>query len=527
MKSIMLILAIVITPYFGFAGSGDSDSYSNKKVENSREYKMGNDFQKDLLLFVDLVKSTHPAFAPGYTAPFDIDSVGNDMYLLLKENGNLPRLDNCVSRISAMLNDGHTLSNSMSTAPFVFYPLGIFVDDNDNLFVMAAEDNNAVALGKQIVKVNGYSIDDIISYFRSIVSAENIIGFRKALNMYFQRVYFWETSPFLNVDSRLIVECSDGVKIELTPKDAKDVKVRWHKKSGNPVGVTTPKKELFSYQILEKESICYLQFNQCYDYNAALFQWVSRNKDGENLEEKGKFLEKIKDYPKFDELLAKMFNEIEKNGIKTVVVDVRNNGGGNSRLCNQLLSYLIDYKKLHSTGGDIRISELFRRNYPEGYAQIVNLSKKEGIKIVDGGRYDMGAIYKNEEDDDAGAETIFKMNNDSLKIFNGEVFFMQSKNSYSSAGLLLSLVKQNKIGTIVGEKSSFSPCHYGDILSWKLPNTGITGYVSHKYFTFSDKSMCGDEYLNPDVVIETTLADFYNGDDRAWQWILKAIEEKM
>lgn len=122
------------------------------------------------------------------------------------------------------------------------------------------------------------------------------------------------------------------------PKKEKGKTILYQKEDRTP-SITTQRKELFSYQILEEESICYLQFNKCYDYNAALFQWISRNEEVENLEEKKKFLEQIKEYPKFDEFLARMFDEVEAKGIKTLVVDVRYNGVGNSRLCNQLLSY--------------------------------------------------------------------------------------------------------------------------------------------------------------------------------------------
>lgn len=113
-----------------------------------------------------------------------------------------------MSRILARLKDGHTLSNLMSTAHKRFYPLGIFIDNNDDVFVIATEEENTEALGKQIMRVNGYPMSDVVNYFKSIVSAENSVGFRMVFNMYFQRTYFWETAPFFSVDSTLLVECS-------------------------------------------------------------------------------------------------------------------------------------------------------------------------------------------------------------------------------------------------------------------------------------------------------------------------------
>lgn len=83
MKLIFLILALISVPHYKFTKNVNTDCYSNKKVENTQRYKMGNNFQKDLLLFIDMIKNTHPAFAPNYATQFDIDSIGKAMYLLL------------------------------------------------------------------------------------------------------------------------------------------------------------------------------------------------------------------------------------------------------------------------------------------------------------------------------------------------------------------------------------------------------------------------------------------------------------
>lgn len=84
------------------------------------------------------------------------------------------------------------------------------------------------------------------------------------------------------------------------------------------------------------------------------------------------------------------------------------------------------------------------------YAEVMKISKKNGVKIVLGNRYDMDTMH--EEDTEGSTSSVFKMNDDSSKIFHGDVFFLQSKNSYNSTGLLLLLVKQNGVGVIVGEK---------------------------------------------------------------------------
>src|SRR5690554_5154315 len=58
--------------------------HSNIKLEGSIKYQDGNIYQKDYLLFIDMLKSTHPAFADNILHPFNIDSIANIGYLQMK-----------------------------------------------------------------------------------------------------------------------------------------------------------------------------------------------------------------------------------------------------------------------------------------------------------------------------------------------------------------------------------------------------------------------------------------------------------
>jgi hypothetical protein len=79
----------------------------------------------------------------------------------------------------------------------------------------------------------------------------------------------------------------------------------------------------------------------------------------------------------------------------------------------------------------------------------------------------------------------------------------------------------NGIGTLIGNKSSYKSCSYGDLLGWELPNTKIQGFVSHKIFKRPDVSKCNDLYIIPDVLIEPSFNDLSTGNDRCWDWIIE------
>ena len=227
---------------------------------------------------------------------------------------------------------------------------------------------------------------------------------------------------------------------------------------------------LYDFTIFPDLSICYLQFNQCVD---------------------------IPESP-FETFLDDMFTEMDAKKIKTLVVDVQYNGGGSSRLCDALLQHLYPVGKLENYTTYLRFSNLMAAYNPkisavkakwENDGHKDELYEKPSPKIP--ADYQQPAVYE------------------------GNVIFVMGPKTYSSAGILLTLARDNHIGTIVGTTSTFSPSHYGEVLPYRLPNTGVLGSISCKFFARPDAATVDDTCLEPDCVI--------NLDDKeqAWQYIIK------
>ena len=82
----------------------------------------------------------------------------------------------------------------------------------------------------------------------------------------------------------------------------------------------------------------------------------------------------------------------------------------------------------------------------------------------------------------------------------------------------MTLARDNHIGMIVGEKSTYSPSHYGEVIPFRLPNTGVVGTVCSKFFARPDKEHVDDTCLLPDVMLD--LKD----KDAAWQRIIQLVK---
>jgi C-terminal processing protease CtpA/Prc len=290
------------------------------------------------------------------------------------------------------------------------------------------------------------------------------------------------------------LDFTDGSSADITAVDRQNLKIsqRQQNSSGR---ITSKRNTLFDYTIYEEESICYLQFNQFADrLTHPQYTQLAR----------------------FDEFTRDMMAEIKAKGIKTLVVDLQYNSGGNSQLGDVLLSWLYPHQETRQYDVDVRVSELLCTFYP--YYRKFTVGGKP-LKI--GQIYDyMGFDHSKDYQTDYSApqdpaKHIF--NYDGEQIFGGNVVFIQSKDSFSSTILLLTSARDNGIGIIVGEPSGGKPCHYGDVLYAQLPNTNTLATVSHKYFRRPNMALENKECIVPDVSIELNHPER----DLVWEWIVE------
>lgn len=461
----------------------------NEEVESRNEYRDGNNYQKDLLLYVDMLKATHPYYADTKHCA-QLDKQTRKLY---KECGGI---DNdmdfkvCLAKLAASLGDGHTSVPFWMTFNKVF-PVRFAFNNNSAIVDVSHEDNKEI-LGKEIKRINGKSVKQILQMARPLVSADNNAQFENTVKEYLMFADFW---PLLGLSNEVMhLNFTDGSSADITTVDRQNLKIsqRQQNSSGR---ITSKRNTLFDYTIYEEESICYLQFNQFADrLTHPQYTQLAR----------------------FDEFTRDMMAEIKAKGIKTLVVDLQYNSGGNSQLGDVLLSWLYPHQETRQYDVDVRVSELLCTFYP--YYRKFTVGGKP-LKI--GQIYDyMGFDHSKDYQTDYSApqdpaKHIF--NYDGEQIFGGNVVFIQSKDSFSSTILLLTIARDNGIGIIVGEPSGGKPCHYGDVLYAQLPNTNTLATVSHKYFRRPNMALENKECIVPDVSIELNHPER----DLVWEWIVE------
>ncbi len=184
----------------------------------------------------------------------------------------------------------------------------------------------------------------------------------------------------------------------------------------------------------------------CYDYETELYSQVTL------LLTECRYDEEYKEY------LQLMFTDVKENGIKNVIVDLRGNGGGNSMVANEFIRYLpVDTYK------------------------------------VDGYYYRFGCFML-----DFTKQTTVQNDKYTDLTFDGNVYLLTDSGSFSSAMLFAAYIKDNDLGTIIGEPPGNDPNGYGDVANFRLDNSGLYMSVSTKRFVRPDQE-CTDHWVMPDV----------------------------
>lgn len=518
MKLHLSLLALIsMTSLSSYCQTVGSDVFSNDSIENSQSYVLGNDYQKDFLLFISIIQDCHPAFASNYDSPFSIDSIKNSGYKWASTCKSKKDLWCYMQEISSLLNDGHTaLIPELNTN--LFYPFRCFINKNDIIITEASEEYKSL-IGKQIELINGHHIKDIIPYFKKLLSFDNEIDFNKKAADAMQQHSMWSYTPIQSPDSLLHVTFTDNTKASLRAENKRKVWLNLQQTS-HFENQTIRKKASsitpFQYTILPDKKLCYLQFDACTDQSTLRLLCLERYP---NISKK--YLDKIPT-PRFDTFLREMFEVVRQNKIEILVVDVRDNYGGNSRLCDLLLSWLKPVRTIKQISSYVRNSELWQHKFPQLSAEAEMKFMEENELFEIGKLYDTRtlSVTKSQSEVVGRINEYFNFNYDESLVFTGDVYFIQNTKTYSAAGMLITTAMDNQIGTIIGDKSSYKPCNYGDMLAWKLPNTGIRGTVSHKIFHRPDIDKCKEVQLSPNITISPTLETILSGRDIYWEWIL-------
>lgn len=209
----------------------------------------------------------------------------------------------------------------------------------------------------------------------------------------------------------------------------------------------------------------------------------------------------------FRSFLAESFAAVRAAGADDMIIDLRNNGGGDSRAGDLLMSYLTTHKLPSVAYVDVKVTDEIKRYYrtllPDGFRwlplhqaipmlrQIQNTAPGESFRF---------------HPDAARPKPRRKTPEDA---FAGNLYVLIGPRTYSSAVIFAAPLKHFGRATFVGEETGEPLIFYGENYYFDLPNTRLQTQVSHKTFALVGATNPGVG-IRPDIPSSDALPSAVN-----------------
>lgn len=327
--------------------------------------------------------------------------------------------------IVAMIGDGHTNlffpANSVFKRDTKRLPVWMHVESDRTITVDRSLDS-IMPCGAKVLKINGKATDQIIDELMQYVSGET---------EHFRLSRLDDLRPLLHVSMP-----ADSYEIEYVAPGSTETRSYTFPALTPPEymsRVPAPKNdnnsgEPYTFRIDESEQVGIMDFRSF------------ENQD------------------KMKTFADSMFTTIRKRGIRDLIIDIRENGGGASSVGDILLQYFTPKPFIQMEKVLIRITPTTRRLMWYG---------------------DMTpGIYYHVTPEDKFHKPLSREEG----FYDGKVWLLTSNKTFSSAGSFAWAAQVFGASTLVGETTGGMNVAYGDVLGYNLPISGITCGISYKRF---------------------------------------------
>lgn len=387
----------------------------------------------------------------------------------------------------ALIKNGHTTIH----LPDSYYnqvtllPLRLVEIDKRIYIKTNFSDKSRELVGFEIVRVNDISIEDIMRRITPCVSLDGFnedAKYKAAIEDDFAYYYSY------------VFGQSEYFELELrNPRDQKEIKKRIKGISNTEFNFKYAQDTPFPWTIKKVDTL-----------NAVLLRIGSFNNFA-NKEGKQIF---------FKNFLKQAFDEIREHKVKNLIIDLRNNGGGELKNSILLYSYLTDSPFQFTK--EIEIATVS----PPTYIQYTDYNK--ALKFDSFARKN---VVKRESNFTLAKHFSMEINKPSDNGFSDSLYIVINGQTGSSAGSFTAYVHNEKRGKIIGEENrdNYTGFSAGVPVTLTLPNSRLKIYVPLRKFTYATGDDTG-KGVTPDYPIKTSYSDYFSGDDTEIKYVATLLD---
>ncbi len=424
-----------------------------------------------------------------------IDSTRN----LLNEPMEALRFFKLTCPIYSAIKDGHT-SMSMP-APWMkkylkengMFPYKIYITEETRMYIIDNRgQDSTIAMGAEILALNAVPTAAFIKNISSYISYEQEIFRNTVIENRFDLyllLHFGEATE-INLDYLSDAEHSHVVKYISAKK--------WL-------------EELDAEEELRRKRIA---IGQPYQY--------TKIRDDVGLLKIYSFA--IYNQNKYDGFLRKMFRQIRKDGVQSLIIDVRGNTGGYPKTVSDLLHCVSERYFKTMARSEMKVSE----SYQEFFSNMIpsrNLSYS-GIQFLSGRHsIDINALFTKEVDSFITEESKFnEPPEETYNEFTGDLYLLTDRRSFSASSSFAATFRCYQLGLIIGSETGGTKIFHANSMYKKLPHSGIyCGMATTRLYTacFYEE----DEGIKPDLEVKPTVQELVAKRDAVLDYTLRVINK--
>ena len=436
---------------------------NNKKVTFSTD-----ELKADIKYLKTKLENNHPGLYL-YTSKPIIDNVFDSLENSITKPLTELEFYKHLTIISSIIKDGHTIilpsaeiTNSQNSI-HNFLPYHFVILHNQLFLDMAYTNDNSIPIGSEIISINKVDASEVIKQLseRQVRDGNNLTYPLWILSNYFRQYYsFIFGHPANYAISYKINGQTNAALIKALPKDS--IYFYRQKNYPNKVFSNLPNEGL-TLKIENDNKYAVLTIKDF--HNNVLKEEYKQN---------------------FDKVIASYFEQINNSKTENLILDLRNNQGGDIENGVYLLSYLLDK--------------------PFSVVQEYNCVENNEVQHCNG--------------------PSLGQHNPKSGNFKGKLYVLINGGSFSNSGIVSSCLQVNNRATFIGQETGGNPnVIAGFIKDIKLPSTKIQVQIPTKQFVITDKANNNGHGVMPTQFVEPKLKDIIENKDTELDYTIDLISK--
>ncbi|MCW9029827.1 MAG: S41 family peptidase [Kangiella sp.] len=420
---------------------------------------------QDIDAFISGVKQRHPNFS-GYADEVKLDLLVEELKANIKTPMTRKEFFRYIGRLSHVFQDGHSFLiwpyqelNYLQKSGEKPFPFSIDLTKNGVFVpVQYASENQKLYAGSQIISINGLEISKIFSEAQHYVGGETQ-GLREAFVAERFSQMLWAVYGFIG---QFEVEVSYQGQRQTLHIDSNQ---SWQPADAEP--------QHNSHNLAYKRLISDVGYLNVDSFDVEPSEFATK--------------------------LDNTFSRIQAEQVKALIIDIRNNTGGNTDTATELARYIADkpFRLVSKVTEKLNQDNRGLFGYKGQPGDMVTKDWNEYVEPIDTDQH-----------------------------FDGKVVVLIGPVSYSAAIVFATTVQDSQFGLLAGQPTGGFANQSAQGNLFNLPHSQLRAYVATRLLVRPSGNI-ETTAVEPDLVVDYTLQDQQNGVDTLLEHVLKSIDEML